>query len=91
MTLSLSQMEEARRALDVPLFADLSGDAQVSFEFFPPKTEKMAQQLWASVETLAPLAKAARLSVTTIFGGVSQGKQVSALGRHRRATSAPAV
>ena len=28
---------------------------QVSFEFFPPKTEKMQDQLWASVERLAPL------------------------------------
>lgn len=27
----------------------------VSFEFFPPKTEAMAQTLWASVERLAPL------------------------------------
>jgi len=28
---------------------------QVSFEFFPPKTEKMQEQLWASIERLAPL------------------------------------
>ncbi|MFQ3664562.1 MAG: methylenetetrahydrofolate reductase [NAD(P)H] [Sphingomonadaceae bacterium] len=28
----------------------------VSFEFFPPKTEAMAQTLWASVAELAPLA-----------------------------------
>jgi methylenetetrahydrofolate reductase (NADPH) len=28
---------------------------KVSFEFFPPKTEKMQDQLWASVERLAPL------------------------------------
>ena len=27
MTLSLGQLEEARRALDAPLFADLAGDA----------------------------------------------------------------
>jgi len=36
MTISISQLEEARRALDAPLFADVAGDAAVSFEFFPP-------------------------------------------------------
>jgi len=53
--LSFAQLEEARRALDAPLFADLAGDASVSFEFFPPKTEKMEEQLWHAIETLAPL------------------------------------
>ena len=53
MTLTVGQLEEARRALDAPLFADLSGDVGVSFEFFPPKTEKMEAQLWDAVQTLA--------------------------------------
>ena len=38
-----------------PLFAEARGDIAVSFEFFPPKTESMAQTLWASIQTLAPL------------------------------------
>lgn len=38
-------------------------DIQVSFEFFPPKTEKMEETLWQSVERLAPL-KPAFMSVT---------------------------
>ena len=38
-----------------PLFADARGDIQVSFEFFPTKTEKMAETLWESVKTLEPL------------------------------------
>ena len=38
-----------------PLFAEARGDIAVSFEFFPPKTEKMAETLWSSIETLAPL------------------------------------
>jgi methylenetetrahydrofolate reductase (NADPH) len=38
-----------------PLFAEARGDIAVSFEFFPPKTEKMAETLWESIETLAPL------------------------------------
>ena len=39
-------------------------------------TRELANQI---TETLQPLAKAMGLSVTTIFGGVAQGKQVSAL------------
>jgi methylenetetrahydrofolate reductase (NADPH) len=38
-----------------PLFAEARGDIAVSFEFFPPKTEKMAETLWESIQTLAPL------------------------------------
>ena len=30
-------------------------DPMVSFEFFPPGDEAMAQQLWQSVQRLAPL------------------------------------
>jgi methylenetetrahydrofolate reductase (NADPH) len=39
----------------LPLFAEARGDIQVSFEFFPPKTDKMAETLWESIQTLAPL------------------------------------
>ncbi len=38
-------------------------DINVSFEFFPPKTEKMEQTLWKSVNRLAPL-KPSFMSVT---------------------------
>jgi len=38
-----------------PLFAQARGDICVSFEFFPPKTEKMGETLWESIQTLAPL------------------------------------
>ena len=44
----------------LPLFAEARGDIQVSFEFFPPKTEKMAETLWESIQTLAPLQPALR-------------------------------
>ena len=42
--------------------AELDG-INVSFEFFPPKTEQMEQTLWKSVERLAPL-NPAYMSVT---------------------------
>ncbi|MBD1390918.1 methylenetetrahydrofolate reductase [Neiella sp. HB171785] len=48
--------------------ADISGDINVSFEFFPPKTEKMEQTLWSSVKRLAPL-KPKFMSVTYGAGG----------------------
>jgi methylenetetrahydrofolate reductase (NADPH) len=38
-----------------PLFAQARGDIRVSFEFFPPKTEKMGETLWQSIQTLSPL------------------------------------
>ena len=53
---TLDQMREAQRALEAPMFSDLAGDIEVSFEFFPPKSEKMNETLWQSVETLKPLA-----------------------------------
>lgn len=52
---SPDQPDEVRRALDAPLFADVAGDVEISFEFFPPKTEKMDLALWETVQTLAPL------------------------------------
>jgi methylenetetrahydrofolate reductase (NADPH) len=51
-----------------PLFADAAGDIQVSFEFFPPKTEKMADSLWESIKTLEPLGPRF-VSVTYGAGG----------------------
>ena len=52
----------------VPLFAAARGDIQVSFEFFPPKTEKMADTLWESIKTLEPLGPRF-VSVTYGAGG----------------------
>ena len=51
-----------------PLFAEARGDIQVSFEFFPPKTETMAETLWDSIQKLAPL-RPRFVSVTYGAGG----------------------
>jgi methylenetetrahydrofolate reductase (NADPH) len=90
MTLSLSQLEEARRALGAPLFADLAGDAEVSFEFFPPKTEKMEETLWASIETLSPLAPRF-VSVTYGAGGSTRERTHNTVARIARETDIPAA
>ena len=90
MTLSLSQLEEARRALDAPLFADLARDAAVSFEFFPPKTEKMEETLWQAIETLAPLAPRF-VSVTYGAGGSTRERTHATVARIARETDIPAA
>ena len=41
---------------------------KISFEFFPPKTEKMAETLWQSVQRLEPLSPRF-VSVTYGAGG----------------------
>jgi methylenetetrahydrofolate reductase (NADPH) len=51
-----------------PLFAEARGDIEVSFEFFPPKSEKMTETLWESIQTLAPL-QPRFVSVTYGAGG----------------------
>ncbi|WP_294392293.1 methylenetetrahydrofolate reductase [NAD(P)H] [uncultured Sphingomonas sp.] len=88
--LSLSQLEDARRALDAPLFADLAGDAVVSFEFFPPKTEKMDEQLWSAIETLAPLGPQF-VSVTYGAGGSTRERTHATVARIARETTIPAA
>jgi methylenetetrahydrofolate reductase (NADPH) len=85
MTLSVIQLEEARRALDAPLFADMAGDAAVSFEFFPPKTEKMDAALWESIATLAPL-RPRFVSVTYGAGGSTRERTHATVARIERET-----
>ncbi|WP_120716413.1 methylenetetrahydrofolate reductase [NAD(P)H] [Tsuneonella amylolytica] len=73
-----------------PLFASLPGDIGVSFEFFPPKTEKMAETLWNSVQTLAPLGPDF-VSVTYGAGGSTRERTHAAVARIARETGIPAA
>ncbi|HXH52376.1 MAG TPA: methylenetetrahydrofolate reductase [NAD(P)H] [Sphingomicrobium sp.] len=77
-------------AAHAPLFADAGGDIAVSFEFFPPKTEKMADTLWASVETLAPL-QPRFVSVTYGAGGSTRERTHATVERIVRETSLTAA
>ena len=90
MNLTLPQLHEARRAIESPLFADLAGDASVSFEFFPPKTEKMEETLWQSVKTLAPLGPRF-VSVTYGAGGSTRERTHATVARIVKETSVPAA
>ncbi len=85
MTMSVAQLEEARRALSAPLFANLAGDAAVSFEFFPPKTEKMEDQLWDAIKTLEPLGPRF-VSVTYGAGGSTRERTHATVARIQRET-----
>ncbi len=90
MTVSMTQLEEARRALDAPLYADIAGDLAVSFEFFPPKTDKMDEQLWDAVRTLEPL-RPDFVSVTYGAGGSTRERTHATVARIQRETSLAAA
>ena len=90
MILSLDQMAESRRALAGPLFARLPGDAEISFEFFPPKTEKMEEQLWDAIVTLEPLGPRF-VSVTYGAGGTTRERTHNTVSRISRETGIAAA
>ena len=80
MTPTLEQLHEARTATDTPLFSGLPGDVSVSFEFFPPKSEKMENQLWDAVQQLKPLDPSF-VSVTYGAGGSTRERTHSTVAR----------
>jgi methylenetetrahydrofolate reductase (NADPH) len=84
------QLAELRRAHASPLFADVSGDLHISFEFFPPKTEKMEEQLWSSIKTLAPLGPRF-VSVTYGAGGSTRERTHNTVARISSETTIPAA
>ncbi|MEZ5734308.1 MAG: methylenetetrahydrofolate reductase [NAD(P)H] [Novosphingobium sp.] len=90
MTVSLDAQHEALTAHDTPLFASLPGDISVSFEFFPPKTEKMEEQLWNAVMELAPLAPRF-VSVTYGAGGSTRERTHATVARIIREVGLPAA
>ncbi len=90
MTISVNQLAEARRALDTPLYADVGGDLDVSFEFFPPKNAKMEEQLWDAVRTLEPMGPRF-VSVTYGAGGTTRERTHATVARIQRETSLSAA
>ena len=73
-----------------PLFADVAGDVDVSFEFFPPKSEKMEETLWESIQTLSPLGPRF-VSVTYGAGGTTRERTHNTVARIARETAIPAA
>lgn len=68
-----------------PCFAQALGDISVSFEFFPPRTEKMEEQLWRSITELAPLDPSF-VSVTYGAGGSTRERTHATVSRIARET-----
>ncbi len=68
----------------------MAGDIEVSFEFFPPKTEKMEETLWESVQTLSPLGPRF-VSVTYGAGGTTRERTHDTVARIARETAIPAA
>ncbi len=58
----------------------------ISFEFFPPKTEKMEIALWSAIEALAPLAPSF-VSVTYGAGGSTRERTHGTVARLVRETA----
>jgi methylenetetrahydrofolate reductase (NADPH) len=75
-------------ASDAPLFAGLAGDFAVSFEFFPPKTEKMEAALWEAVQSLAPLGPRF-FSVTYGADGSTRDRTHHTVARIAKETAIP--
>jgi methylenetetrahydrofolate reductase (NADPH) len=80
MNPTYEELREHRTALDTPLFSGLPGDIAVSFEFFPPKSAKMEEQLWQSVLELKPLDPQF-VSVTYGAGGSTRERTHATVAR----------
>jgi methylenetetrahydrofolate reductase (NADPH) len=71
-------------------FADLPGDIDISFEFFPPKTEAMEATLWETVQALAPYDPRF-VSVTYGAGGSTRARTHATVTRIESETGIPAA
>jgi methylenetetrahydrofolate reductase (NADPH) len=77
MTEVTSPAPDGQRALTSP---------DISFEFFPPKTEEMERSLWETINRLAPLAPNF-VSVTYGAGGSTRERTHSTIARILKETS----
>ena len=74
-----------RRPSPIAMATPLPAKVAVSFEFFPPKTDRMAESLWEAVERLAPL-RPAYVSVTYGAGGTTRERTHATVTRIRNET-----
>ena len=84
------QDHQKMRQKEVDKILGFTADVSVSFEFFPPKSEKMERALWHSVERLAPLGPSF-VSVTYGAGGTTREKTHDIVARLQSETGIPAA
>ncbi len=77
-----------RRERGLPISSPLPQAVTVSFEFFPPKTEKMEQSLWTCVERLSTL-NPSYVSVTYGAGGSTRERTHATVIRLQREAGLP--
>src|SRR6218665_2599737 len=70
--------------------ADKRPDLQISFEFFPPKTDLMEEKFWETVHKLAPL-KPRFVSVTYGAGGSTRERTLRMVSRIKADTGVDAA
>ena len=70
---------------NLAIASPLPVDVDVSFEFFPPDTDKSNKKLWSSIQRLAPL-KPSYVSVTYGAGGTTRERTHDTVSRIRKET-----
>lgn len=84
MSLSLKTLQDQERG--APLQVGGRPPLKVSFEFFPPKTDQMAENLWKTMKRLEPLDPTF-VSVTYGAGGTTRERTHEAVSRIRNETT----
>jgi len=79
-------MDKNQNYIKSSLFAEKAKDIEVSFEFFPPKTEQMERTLWQSIRKLEDL-NPSMVSVTYGAGGSTRERTHSTVSRILKKTS----
>lgn len=80
-----TRTDDSRNLCGLAVSSPLPQDVEVSFEFFPPKTEKMEAKLWDCIERLKPL-KPSYVSVTYGAGGSTRERTHATVKRIRQET-----